>query len=123
MNGVTPLPARASFTGNRPPQLQPAPTPFQAPNALLSLVLFATALPSAGLMYLSYFPVSWGFLGWVALVPWLLLVRGRMGNFFRYFTANLPGPLLPAGVVPRPLHRPEDAAPVGCKRPRRLDGA
>src|SRR5437762_2673584 len=30
---------------------------------------------SAGLLYLAFFPVAIGWLGWVALVPWLCLVR------------------------------------------------
>ncbi|MBV9126009.1 MAG: apolipoprotein N-acyltransferase, partial [Planctomycetes bacterium] len=33
------------------------------------------ALASAGFLWLCYFPMAWGWLGWVALVPWLSLVR------------------------------------------------
>ena len=32
-------------------------------------------LLSAGLLYLSFFPLAIGWLAWVALVPWLSLVR------------------------------------------------
>jgi apolipoprotein N-acyltransferase len=35
------------------------------------------ALATAGLLYLCYFPVAWGWLGWVALVPLLCLVRSE----------------------------------------------
>ena len=32
-------------------------------------------LASSGLLYLCFFPVAWGWLVWVAMVPWLGLVR------------------------------------------------
>lgn len=35
------------------------------------------SLASSVLLYLSFFPVAWGWLGWVALVPLLFLVRSR----------------------------------------------
>jgi apolipoprotein N-acyltransferase len=42
------------------------------------------ALFSAGLLWLCYFPLAWGWLGWVALVPLLCLVRseGRARNIY-----------------------------------------
>lgn len=36
---------------------------------------YACAAAAAGLLWLSYFPVAWGWLGWVALTPLLALVR------------------------------------------------
>jgi apolipoprotein N-acyltransferase len=44
---------------------------------------------TAGLLWLSYFPVAWGWLGWVALVPFLALVRLRCR--FRYLSAYAGG--------------------------------
>lgn len=38
-------------------------------------VLLGATSFSAVLLYLCYFPMAWGFLGWIALVPFLLLVR------------------------------------------------
>jgi apolipoprotein N-acyltransferase len=42
------------------------------------------ALATAGLLWLCYFPVAWGWLGWLALVPILCLVRadGRPGAIY-----------------------------------------
>lgn len=37
--------------------------------------LFLLALGGALLQYLCFFPFNWGILGWIALVPWLLLMR------------------------------------------------
>jgi apolipoprotein N-acyltransferase len=39
--------------------------------------ILGASLATAGLLWLSYFPVAWGWLGWVALVPLLPLVRAR----------------------------------------------
>ncbi len=50
----------------------PAPAPT-APRPHLVL----PALASAGLLYLCFFPVAWGWLAWVALVPLLCLVRAE----------------------------------------------
>lgn len=50
-----------------------ARTPAAPPVA--SWVVWLAPLATALLLYLSYFPVAWGWLGWVALVPWLALVR------------------------------------------------
>lgn len=44
---------------------------------------------SALLLNLSYFPVGWGWLAWVALVPWLMLVRADIRNRDRYLLAWL----------------------------------
>jgi len=41
--------------------------------------LFGLLLLSATFQYLSFFPVNWGFLGWFALVPFLLVVRIPQG--------------------------------------------
>ncbi len=57
------------------------PIPVEHPVAAVrrSLVLPAPRLLlpilSAGLLYLCYFPVNWGWLGWIALVPFLGAVR------------------------------------------------
>ena len=51
---------------------------------LLPLLL---ALTTAPLLYLSYFPVACGWLGWVALVPWLGLVRSPARPRWLYLLA------------------------------------
>ncbi len=47
------------------------------PGAVVRPHLVLPALASAGLLYYCYFPVAWGWLGWVALVPLLTLVRAE----------------------------------------------
>src|SRR5262245_3461819 len=54
---------------------RPEPTPAPVPERRAAVPLMACALATSVLLYLSYFPVGWGFLGWVALVPLLFLVR------------------------------------------------
>lgn len=44
---------------------------------------------SALLLNLSYFPVGWGWLAWLALTPWLVLVRADLRNRDRYLLAWL----------------------------------
>ena len=48
-------------------------------------------LASAGLLYLSAFPVACGWLAWVALVPWLCLVRAPGRPRRLYFAAWIGG--------------------------------
>jgi apolipoprotein N-acyltransferase len=50
--------------------------------------LAASLLTSVSL-WLSYFPVSCGWLAWVALAPWLLLARAELSNRRRYALAGL----------------------------------
>jgi apolipoprotein N-acyltransferase len=60
------------------PAAAPSPAPAAAkPRAAARPHLVLPALASAGLLWLCYFPVAWGFLGWVALVPLLALVRAE----------------------------------------------
>src|SRR5207247_2721186 len=49
------------------------------------------ALASAGLLWLCYFPVAFGWLGWVALVPLLCLVRAEASGRRLFFCAWLGG--------------------------------
>ena len=51
--------------------------------------LLLASIASAALMWLSYFPVSCGWLAWFALVPWLMLVRAELPKRRRYFYAWL----------------------------------
>jgi apolipoprotein N-acyltransferase len=93
MSGITRTVAEFARIPASPPRVLanaatlPTPALAGAPPSVSSLLLFLVALPSALLLYLAYFPVSWGFVGWIALVPFLILVRARTDNFFRYFTA------------------------------------
>jgi apolipoprotein N-acyltransferase len=49
------------------------------------------ALVTGGLLWLCHFPVAWGWLGWVALVPLLSLVRSRARPWRVYLSAWLSG--------------------------------
>src|SRR5262245_36666162 len=49
------------------------------------------ALPAAALLYLSFFPISWGWLGWIALVPLIGLVRSTGRPRTIYWSAFLVG--------------------------------
>jgi apolipoprotein N-acyltransferase len=45
------------------------------------------AVASGLLLWLCYFPVAWGFLGWIALIPLLPLIGAQMTGRWRYFCA------------------------------------
>jgi apolipoprotein N-acyltransferase len=65
-------------TDIRTPRILSAPCALPVPQMKLAprcSRVFLAALASAGLLWLSYFPLAWGWLGWVALVPLLALVR------------------------------------------------
>jgi apolipoprotein N-acyltransferase len=62
-----------------------------APRLRSALVCVAAAFLTSGLLWLSYFPASQGWLAWVALVPWLLLVRAEVPSCYRYLIAWLVG--------------------------------
>lgn len=49
------------------------------------------AIASSVLLSLSYFPVGIGTFAWVALVPWLMLVRANLHAFWRYPLSWLTG--------------------------------
>jgi apolipoprotein N-acyltransferase len=49
------------------------------------------SLVSAALMWLCYFPMACGWLGWIALIPWLMLVRADLPRRRRYLFAWLGG--------------------------------
>ena len=53
--------------------------------------LLGCGLATSALLYLCHFPVAWGFLGWVALVPLLCLVRSPARPRRLYWTAYLSG--------------------------------
>src|SRR5262249_29081780 len=81
---VTDAPRRQRQTATQAderPRLQ-----IRAPLAALGL-----ALPTPLLLYLCFFPVAWGWLAWVALVPLLLLVRSRTRAVTVYTAATLGG--------------------------------
>src|SRR5262245_29340730 len=53
--------------------------------------LLIAAGASAFLLWLAYFPVAWGWLGWIALVPLLTLVRSPARPRAVYLVAWLSG--------------------------------
>jgi apolipoprotein N-acyltransferase len=71
---------------------QPAVTPVPAPPKPRTFVPCCVAsCATAGLLWLSFFPVNCGWLAWIALAPWLLLVRADLPNRWRYPIAWLGG--------------------------------
>ena len=72
-----------------------APTPssiFHPPSSIRRwLLLLAAALVSSGLLWLSYFPVNCGWLGWIALVPLLFLVQSTVRPWRIYLAAWISG--------------------------------
>src|SRR5436190_21541347 len=68
----------------RPAPAPPGLAPPARPGTLLRLGL---GLTTAGLLWLSYFPVACGWLAWVALVPLLMLVRSPARPRAVYFPA------------------------------------
>jgi apolipoprotein N-acyltransferase len=73
----------------RRPQPETALAP--APAVSGARVLLPLALASGGLLWLCYFPVAWGWLAWVALVPLLLLVRSQARARVIYLSAFVGG--------------------------------
>jgi apolipoprotein N-acyltransferase len=63
--------------------------PLLAPASRRPLI--GASLATAGLLWLAYFPVAWGWLGWVALVPLLCLVRARETFRFLFLCAWMSG--------------------------------
>src|ERR1700722_3752447 len=74
-------------------QLQIAPVVAVAPSRPLpkARLLLLAALTTAGLLWLSYFPVDCGWLAWFALVPFLVLVRSAARPWWVYLCAWLGG--------------------------------
>ena len=60
-------------------------------NPRTTWVVWLAPLASAALLYLSAFPVACGWLAWVALVPWLCLVRAGVGTRRLYLSAWVGG--------------------------------
>src|SRR6516225_2073030 len=73
------------------PQHGPEPVPDLPDIALPprpgTLLRLGLGLTTAGLLWLSYFPVACGWLAWVALVPFLMLVRSPARPRAVYFPA------------------------------------
>jgi apolipoprotein N-acyltransferase len=74
------------------PQAFPAPHAAPTPASSGSAPrLLLCALSTSALLYLCFFPVAWGFLAWVALVPLLGLVRSGARPRVIYWSAYLSG--------------------------------
>ncbi len=85
-------------TAAKHPEPQPAaaPAPPARPQGAdpwwaWPLRLFVPPLLTAGLLWLCFFPMAWGWLAWVAVVPLLTLLRSRMWPWATYFAALLGG--------------------------------
>jgi apolipoprotein N-acyltransferase len=73
-----------------PAEARPEPRP-PARGSGAFLRLWLTFLAGAGLLWLSYFPVNWGWFGWVALVPFLAIVRTTVRPRLAYLGCWLAG--------------------------------
>lgn len=73
------------------PASQPAFQHAQAGPARLPLPCLIPVLASSLLLWLCFFPLAWCWLGWVALVPLLALVRSEARSRNIYFSAYLGG--------------------------------
>jgi apolipoprotein N-acyltransferase len=62
-----------------------------SPCHLVTRWPFAAALTSSALLWACHFPLAWGWLGWFALVPLLLLVRAEMKGWKRGLAAWVGG--------------------------------
>src|ERR1051326_7051446 len=83
--------AMSTVCQGRPTKVLPQPTPQPAKPQTRFAFLLLPALASAALLYLCYFPLDWGWLAWVALVPLLCLVRSAARPRRIYFAAWLGG--------------------------------
>lgn len=69
----------------------PATTPAAPKPALAGSPLLAPALATGAMLWACHFPLAWGWLGWVALVPFLTLARASAAPRRIYFAAYLAG--------------------------------
>ncbi|MBI2807394.1 MAG: apolipoprotein N-acyltransferase [Planctomycetes bacterium] len=69
------------------------PRPESAPtgHGLCLLLYVAAAASSSVLLWLCFHPIAWGFLGWIALAPFLVLVRAQVRPTVVYGLAFLCG--------------------------------
>ncbi|HZU36260.1 MAG TPA: apolipoprotein N-acyltransferase [Gemmataceae bacterium] len=83
--------------GGRQPDSAPAPptpAPTPSPSRLRGWVRpLSLSLTTGALLYACHFPLAWGWLGWIALLPLLCLVRLPEGGRRIYVSAWLGGML------------------------------
>ncbi len=73
------------------PRSQPQAVPSSSPRPRIGLRALLLALTTGGLLWLCYFPLAWGWLAWIALVPLLGLVRSPARPRIIYLSAWLAG--------------------------------
>jgi apolipoprotein N-acyltransferase len=93
MEQVT-LPATAAkLAGTKPasPDVVGLPHADPVPLWVSALRVLGPALATAGLLWLCFFPMAWGWLAWVAVVPLLTLLRSRARPWAVYLSATVGG--------------------------------
>jgi apolipoprotein N-acyltransferase len=85
---LAPAESRRMTASHATPQSRPQDDATSGPPFLAALL---PALASSVLLWLCFFPVAWGWLAWVALVPWLTLVRSPQRPWRLYLAAWLGG--------------------------------
>src|SRR5262249_28423043 len=81
---LAPAESRRMTASHATPQSRPQDDATSGPPFLAVLL---PVLASSALLWLCFFPVAWGFLAWVALVPWLTLVRSPQRPWRLYLAA------------------------------------
>src|SRR5262245_3193269 len=77
-----------------PPSVSESAVPALAPASLAPLPAspsLSPALLTGALLWASHFPLAWGWLSWVALVPFLTLTRAQAHSRRIYWCAYLAG--------------------------------
>ncbi len=80
-----------AVTGKPRPAEKTNPSASAPRFALAALTCSAAAAVSSLLLWMCFQPLAWGFLGWIALVPFLVLVRAQMRPSLAYGNAFLCG--------------------------------
>lgn len=71
----------------------PTPQGQRPPMPIAGSPIFLPAMATGLVLWLCYFPVSWGWLSWIAMVPFLGLVRARASKKRLFWASYLGGSL------------------------------
>jgi apolipoprotein N-acyltransferase len=72
-------------------QADPTPQGKRPPASIAGSPIFLPALATGAILWLCYFPLNWGWLSWIAMVPFLGLVRAKASSKRLFWAAYLGG--------------------------------